>query len=114
MFRNGRILGAVTMLIAGLLLIPSYAAFTPAVFLSLLCLACSGFAALQGAVRLAFATLVIVAVTVAISPVISLSSFAENPIAFTSVLFVPFALSIAGLIAGLRYLRKMRGIGPKA
>lgn len=100
--------GVIAATVAIVALAPSYAAFTPGVLVSLLCLAFSGYAAFKGELTAALFTLVVVTLTVIASPIFTLSSLDESP-GLALFLLIPFSLSILGIFVELRRRTKKSG-----
>jgi len=100
-----KVLSIVSIVIAVAASIPSAAAFTPAVFLSLLALLIAAIPAFLGEVKLTLVTFAIVSVTVfLISPITSVQILKQQP-SILLVLAVPYGVYLLALITGIKKTR---------
>lgn len=88
-------------IMALLAMAPSFAAFTPAVLISLIALLLTSYPAYTGALRISALTFLAATIAVAGSPIFTLSSMRESPV-LGLVLGIPYMLFLLAFGLGLR------------
>jgi hypothetical protein len=100
------VVNKLALIIAAVAAIPSFAAFTPAVLMSLVALLMASYPACAGELRVSALTFVAVTIAVVGSPIFTLSNLRDS-LLLCSITAIPYGLFLFAYFLGLRRKRQL-------